>query len=272
MASEQAVAGGEEGAGARPLSTVERAMGSYSAYGWRARIGVVVPPGNTSNEAEFNLMAPEGVSIHAARSPAFQDASRSEEMLRCLADGVAQLGGGSRMDVVALACTTSSMLLPVDELDRRMAAIVGGETPTTSAGGAVVRALRALGARRIGIATPYPRSRDPLARAFFEGEGFEVLALESLGIGEEGWQVEGGYLARIPPEVAYRLARHADRPEADALLISCTDLPALSIVPRLEEALGKPVVTSNTALFWDCMRRCGLSERTDGFGRLLAEH
>ena len=272
MAMEQAVAGTPDGGRERPLSTVERAMGTYSAYGWRARIGIIVPPGNTSNEAEFNLMAPEGVSVHAARSPAFHDVERAPEMLDCLRDGVAQIGGGSRFDVVALGCTTSSMLLPVEELDRKMSEIVGGATPTTSAGGAVVRALRALGARRIGVATPYPESRNVLARSFLASEGFDVLTLEALGIGEEAWQMQGGFLARIPPEVAYRLARQADREEADALLISCTDLPTLAIVSRLEEALGKPVVTSNTAMFWDCMRRAGLNERTDGVGTLLAEH
>lgn len=270
-AADAAGAGVADG-GTRELSTVERALGTYSAYGWRARIGIIVPPGNTSNEAEFNLMAPEGVSIHASRSPAFFEPERAEEMLGCLREGVAQLGGGDRYDVVALGCTTSSMLLPVEELDGQMAEMVGRETPTTSAGGAVVRALRALGARRIGVATPYPDSRNVLARAFLEGEGFEVLTLEALGIGEEAWQSQGGYLARIPPEVAYRLARQADRAEADAVLISCTDLPTLSIVARLEEALGKPVVTSNTAMFWDCMRRAGLGERTDGFGTLLSEH
>ncbi len=269
--TQDAAAAGAAGDGTRALSTVERALGTYSAYGWRARVGIVVPPGNTSNEAEFNLMAPEGVSIHASRSPAFFEPERAEEMLGCLREGVAQLGGGDRFDVVALGCTTSSMLLPVEELDARMAEMVG-ETPTTSAGGAVVRALRALGARSIGVATPYPESRNVLARAFLEGAGFEVLTLEALGIGEEAWQSAGGYLARIPPEVAYRLARQADREEADAVLISCTDLPTLSIVPRLEEALGKPVVTSNVAMFWDCMRRAGLRERTDGFGTLLAEH
>jgi arylmalonate decarboxylase len=276
MTTTQDAAANEAGAsvegGARPLSSVERAIGSYSAYGWRARVGIVVPPGNTSNEAEFNLMAPEGVSIHASRSPAFFQPERADEMLGCLRDGIASLGGGSRYDVVALGCTTSSMLLPVEELDAQMSEMVGGETPTTSAGGAVVRALRALGARKIAVATPYPESRNVLARSFLEGEGFEVLTLEALGIGEEAWQSQGGYLARMPPEVAYRLARQADREEADAVLISCTDLPTLSIVPRLEEALGKPVVTSNTAMFWDCMRRAGLRERTDGFGTLLAEH
>lgn len=272
MTTRQVVAGPLGGEGVRALSTVERALGTYSAYGWRARIGVIVPPGNTSNEAEFNLMAPDGVSIHAARSPAFHQADRAGEMLNCLRDGIAQLGGGPRFDVIALGCTTSSMLLPVEELDGKMAELVGVGTPITSAGGAVVRALRALGAHRIGVATPYPESRNVLARTFLEREGFEVLTLESLGIGEENWQMQGGYLARIPPEVAYRLARHADREEADALLISCTDLPALSIVSRLEEALGKPVVTSNTAMFWDCMRRAGLNERADGFGTLLADH
>ncbi len=272
MATRQDAAGNVAEDGVRPLSTVESALGTYSAYGWRARVGIVVPPGNTSNEAEFNLMAPDGVSIHASRSPAFFQPERADEMLGCLREGISMLGGAARYDVVALGCTTSSMLLPVEQLDAQMVEIVGDETPTTSAGGAVVRALRALGARSIGVATPYPDSRNVLARAFLESEGFEVLTLKGLGIGEEAWQTQGGYLARIPPEVAYRLAREADREAADAVVISCTDLPTLSIVPRLEEALGKPVITSNVAMFWDCMRRAGLRERTDGFGTLLAEY
>src|SRR5260221_187661 len=92
---------------------------------------------------------------------------------------------------------------------------------------------------------PSPSNQDKRApwRDYLAGEVFEVLAIEGLGIGESLQDFR--YLARVPPEVMYRLARRVDRPDADAILISCTDVATLPILERLEQDCGKPVITSN---------------------------
>ena len=74
------------------------------------------------------------------------------------------------------------------------------------------------------------------------------------------------------PEEVYALAKRVDRPEAEAILLSCTDLATLDVIERLETETGKPVVSSNTATFWFALRRAGIDDRLDGFGRLLKEH
>jgi arylmalonate decarboxylase len=107
-------------------------------------------------------------------------------------------------------------------------------------------------------------------RAFLTAQGFEVLSIEGLGIGET--LADFRYLARVPPEAIYRLARRVDRPDADAILISCTDVATLPVLKQLEQDCGKPVVTSNLATFWSCLRKGGVADRIDGFGTLLAAH
>ena len=79
-------------------------------------------------------------------------------------------------------------------------------------------------------------------------------------------------IARVPSDEVYRHARSVDRPEADAILISCTDFATLGVIPRLEDDLGKPVVTSNQATFWAALRAAGVDTRFDRYGELLREH
>ena len=88
----------------------------------------------------------------------------------------------------------------------------------------------------------------------------------------EGDAAEWRYVSRTPPEVAYRLAKRANRPEADALLLSCSDFPSMAMLPRLEEELGKPVVTSNQATLWAALRAGGVKDAVPYGGRLFELH
>lgn len=241
----------------------------YHPYSWRCRVGMVVPPNNTIAEIEFGKLAPDGVSAHVTRMALHLDLSQGFDGL--YADLQQPLGflHEASVDVVAYACTASSMQCPLDELSARMSAMAGG-VPAVSTAQALVEALRALGARRISVATPYLPAVNEHERHFLEANGFEVLAIEGLGIGES--REDFRYLARVPPEAAYRLARRVDRPEADAILISCADFATLPILQRLEADCGKPVVTSNLATFWAALRRGGVDDRIPGVARLLAEH
>ena len=78
-------------------------------------------------------------------------------------------------------------------------------------------------------------------------------------------------IGQIPVESAYRLARFVDRPDADAIFLSCTNLATLGVIEAIEQELGKPVVTSNQATFWACLRVLGIGLPISGYGRLLSE-
>ena len=244
---------------------------NYSPYSWRAKIGLVVPPGNTTNESEFNLMSPEGVTIHTARADAHHDASQSEAMMADLKQAMSDLTaqGGTPMDIVALGCTTSSMTLPAKELIEGMKGIA--ENMSVSAvGPSIIKALDAFEIKKIALGTPYTPAITKYIEDYLTNHGYEVVNSDCLGYGEN--VDEFRQIARTPPEITYRLARSIDVPDADAVLIVCTDLPTISIINKLEDALGKPVITSNQASFWATMRAVGLHETTEQFGSLLAKH
>ncbi|TFF27693.1 decarboxylase [Jiella endophytica] len=242
-----------------------------STYSTRAKLGLIVPPTNTVNEAEWVRMAPEGVTIHSHRVRLHADTASPAGQAALLSDLdeavglVAQTGA----DAVAYACTAGSMVTPAASLQDELTERTGTPCVTTSA--AIVAALSALGARRISVATPYAETLNAHEAEFLAVHGFDVLSIAGLGIGAGG-PSEYPRIARTPLDAVADHARNAFSPESDALLIACTDFPTLPLVARLEAELGVPVVTSNQATFWSMLRVAGIDDRFERFGRLLAEH
>lgn len=241
---------------------------SETSYGQRAKIGVIVPPTNTVNEAEWQLMAPEGVSIHSARMPLHTDTASEKGRAALYADiekatdDLAQAG----MSVIAYGCTAGSMAHPMTAITEFMSGVSG--TPCVTTAASIVAALGALGVNRVAVATPYHDALNDHEQAFLTEAGFTVTSIKGLGIGAGGPQ-EYIQIARTPVETIRDHILGADHPDAEALLVSCTDFPVLGLIPGLESRLGKPVVTSNQATFWSALRAAGVTDRFDHFGQLL---
>jgi maleate cis-trans isomerase len=239
-----------------------------SAYSSRAKIGLIVPPTNTVNEAEWGRMMPDGVTFHTVRMPLH--APGHGTTIDAVAQDIAAKAGEltpAGVDVVAYACTAGSMVTPPDALCQAASALAGVPIVTTAA--AIVAALRSLGARRLSIATPYHDALNDHEVAFLEAAGFEVLAIAGLGIGANG-PSDYPRIARTPLEAVKEHARAVFVHGSDALLITCTDFPTLPLIEPLERELGVPVVTSNQATLWEALRTAGLSDRIAQAGTLLS--
>jgi maleate cis-trans isomerase len=239
----------------------------YRPYGWRARIGLIVPLTNTVNEAEWACMAPEGVTIHVTRMTLHRDGDEAK-LYSEIGAAVASLAPAGP-DVIAYGCTAGSMVSPLDSLATRMREMGGIAAVATAP--AIVHALRAFGATKVALATPYHDALNRHEIEFFADNGIETLSEKGLGIGAGGPQ-EYVNIARVPREEVLEHARSADHPEAEALVISCTDFATLAALPQLERDLGKPVISSNLATWWQALRVAGVQDRFTGFGRLLEEH
>ncbi|GGE53814.1 decarboxylase [Agaricicola taiwanensis] len=246
-----------------------KAVSMYSPYGWKAKIGLIVPSTNTINEPEFWRMAPPGVTIHTDRVMLLGKATEKSyfEMADALSQASDRLAT-AEVDVIAYGCTSGSIICPLPELLDQMGSRT--KTPATAAAGGVVAGLRALGAKNIAVGTPYVTFVNESEKRFLEEDyGFNVVSMHGMQLGET--QEERRGIGRVPPQQVYRLAQMIDRPEADALFISCTNLASLDVIEDIERDLGKPVVISNQACFWSCLRLLGLPTPVEGYGRLMRE-
>jgi maleate cis-trans isomerase len=132
----------------------------------------------------------------------------------------------------------------------------------------VVDALRALGIRKLAIATPYIQEMDAKLVEVLRQSGFGVAAIKGLGLRRS---IDMGDLG---PEAADRLAREvcASAPDADGILISCGNFRTFEIIEALETDTRLSVVTSNQAGLWRALRLCGVQDIVPGLGRLLRDY
>lgn len=235
-------------------------------------MGVLVPFTNSNLEPDMVMLRPEGVSLHFARMGGYDaDEIPDETQMQGLGsadlDEPLRLLAGVRPDVVLYGCT-SATLSHGPAFDRNLAAHIKAQigAHTVTAAGALVHALRRVGATKIGFASPYVPAINDLAIGFLADMGVTTLArsevTETLGNDGQG---------ALAPEAVFDLGRAADHPEAQAIVLSCTDMRSVEILAALEETLGKPVISSNQAMALQAMELMQISEPLVGFGKMLEE-
>ena len=217
------------------------------------RLGLIVLQVDETIEQEFRRLLPQATALHVTRI-----ASGAELNPETIADMEAHLPAAARLlppavefDAVGYACTSGTTLIGAD----RVASLVDGACRTravTDPLTASIAAMRFLGARRIGLVSPYIASVAEPIRAAFVASGFQVP--RALSFGEE---VEAR-VARIDPVSVTEAALEVGSGDTvDMVFLSCTNLRTLDAIPEIEAKLGIPVVSSNLALAWDMARRAG---------------
>ncbi len=245
----------------------ESLMHLSTYYGQRAKIGVIVPPTNTTNEAEWQAMTPADVSIHVARMPLHTDTTSDAGKAALYKDiekyalDLAQ----ADVDVIVYGCTAGSMVSPVSSLPEHIGTITSTKALTTAQ--AIVDALKALGVQKLAVATPYFEAMNQHEKVFLEENGYSILSIAGLGYGANG-KDEFRNIARIRPEQVIELAKQVYCADAEALLISCTDLVSLPVISILEKELDIPVISSNSATFWRALRMASVNDAVESGGRL----
>lgn len=236
------------------------------------RIGLIVPSSNTNLEPDCQLLCPPGLTLHFARSggydvKAIPDSSEMRKFVRQSLEQNCRDLMDARVDLVAYGCT-SATLSDGPAFDAAFCANLCEMTgrPAVTTAGALVEAIHQIGAKKVAFTSPYVTALSQESVSFLAESGIQVVnelcferALSSL------------QQNALTPQDAYDMALKADHKDAEAVVISCTDYRALEAVPALEARLGKPVITSNQALMFACLKRLNLLDATlSAGGRLFA--
>ncbi|MBT6116684.1 MAG: hypothetical protein HOH66_02330, partial [Rhodospirillaceae bacterium] len=128
---------------------------------------------------------------------------------------------------------------------------------------AAIKGLHALGAKRIAMLTPYPDEVNAVVARFMAEKGFEVIA------GASFRRLGDADIARTPPVAVRAAALELAQTGADAVFASGTAMRAAGAIQAIEDETGIPVVSSNQALAWDCLRLAGCADPVPGFGHLM---
>jgi maleate isomerase len=216
-------------------------------------IGVVVPY-DFALDRELWRWVPEDVSLHVTRMPYAPLAATMEMAIHVsdpalVARGATELVAVSPL-VTAYACTSGSFvggLAGEAALVSAMTAACAPAAVTTS--GALLTALRRLDVSRIATVTPYTADLTAGLTSYLAEAGIEVVASAGLGLTSKIWTV--------PYHVTSQLIRDTDCPDAEAIFVSCTNLPTYDVIAALETELGKPVLTANQVTMWAALTTAG---------------
>ena len=229
------------------------------------RVGLIILATDHTTEVDFRRMvASDRIGVYATRIPYANPVTPANlrAMQPSLTAGAALILPDEPLDVVMYSCTSASVVIGDAEAKAAVkaakpaAAVV---TPTAAA----VSALKAIAAKRISVLTPYTiETSEPMAD-YFAALGFDIARFTCLGLTDDR------EMARISPSEIVAFAKEATAPDCDALFISCTAVRAAGVAAEIEAAIGKPVVTSNLATAWACLRLCGEEAARPELGRLM---
>ena len=235
-----------------PEPAVARLADPQGPHPWQD-IGVVCPFDMALDHELWRWM-PDRVNLVFTRTPYYDQPvglDMAEEISdhREIQDAVRSVVA-IRPAVVAYACTSGSFIHGVTGARDLSVAMVSAGAPaavTTSEG--LLMALDALNVTRVAVATPYLAELTDRLATFLEQGGKSVVSHEGMGLDREIW--------KVPYAATCELIRGADRPDAEAVFVSCTNLPTYDLIAYMERELGKPVITANQVTAWSALRLMG---------------
>jgi maleate isomerase len=236
-------------------------------YGHRARIGYTSPFSATEVfPYEFYLVAPEGVSLVVSTlgvtERSKEEIDRSYDMSLQAAKELARV----QVDLIVLGGVPINLSRGTNVNDLIQEVERDTKVPVATSITAQIDALRTLGARRVAVGHPYTSDQDPTFAGYSDKYGFESSSVKGAGY-------SGPELGRIPRIAALALGRallKAD-PTADTIWFPCPHWAVAEAIEPLEQELGITVVAALQAITWHALRRCNVTDKIEGYGRLLRD-
>ena len=223
------------------------------------RFGLIALATDLTIEGDAIRLLPDGCRLHVTRI-AFDNPTNAENLRKTgprLRAASELLVPGVELKGIGFACTSASAVLG-DDVQKE----VGDRAPVSTPAGAALRGFATLGVKRVALMTPYMQEASDLVGDYFAAHGMDVVSRRAMG------HADDRDMALLPHDEVMRFAMESDHPEAEALFMSCTALPAVPIIDEIEAKLGKPVISSNQALIWALLDIAKIPA-THGVGQLF---
>jgi len=167
-----------------------------------------------------------------------------------------------KINTVAYGCTSGTIAIGENNVKEKILSAKPGcyvTTPVTSA----MKAFQQMNIKKIALFTPYPDAVNKTILNYFTKKNIEVSSFASLNLNLDS------EFANVDPDYILQISSKLETKNADALFISCTALPVLNILDKLEKKIQKPALSSNQTLIWDTIRSIGYKSPIKGYGKLL---
>lgn len=233
-------------------------------YSNRGMLGFIVLATDLVMENNIIRLTPEGVGLSFSRIPCKTDVNNTflRQQLAMLPSAAAMIQPDKPPDLVCYACTSGSILNGEQNcMDAIKVGAPHSKSMTLVTG--VVDAMKTLGALNIVVGTPYLDEVNSVELDFLIDSGFNVLDIQGLNVSD------GAEMGRIDPQFIKEFAISIDRPDAECIFLSCGGIRSIDVIDQIEAEIDKPVITSNQAMIWSCLRRIGVEDNISGYGQLF---
>ncbi len=229
------------------------------------RIGLITLGSDFRIEKDFNnVIYGRDIDLYVNRIHCYNPLTN--ETLAKMADDITDVTKDilpdQKLDCVAYGCTSGTVAAGYDVIKDKVN-LAKPEAKVTTPITSAIKALNIMGINKISIFTPYTKTINDSVVDYFEKENININSLtyfdieSDLDIGK----VDENYLFKVLSEI--------DLADSEALFVSCTALPVLSIIDKLEKKLNNIVLSSNQTLIWDSLKEINYKEKIDGFGKLF---
>jgi maleate isomerase len=229
------------------------------------RIGLITLGSDFRIEKDFNnIIYGRDIDLYVNRIHCYNPLTN--ETLAKMAEDITEVTKDilpdQKLDCVAYGCTSGTVAVGYDVIKEKVN-LAKPEAKVTTPITSAIKALKLLGINKISIFTPYTKIINDSVANYFVKENIIINSLTYFDIDSDLdiGKVDEGYLFEVLSKI--------DLTDSEALFVSCTALPVLSIIDKLEKKLNKVVLSSNQTLIWDSLNEISYKEKIDGFGKLF---
>ena len=232
------------------------------------RIGLIALASDFMIEKDFiNVIKDKNIDFFVNRIECYNPLTRENliKMSEKVTEVTKDILPDEKIDCVVYACTSGTIAAGYNSIEKKVK-IAKPEAKVTTPSTAAIKALKKLKIQKLSIFTPYSKRLNDEVVEYFKKENFEVTSNSYFDIESD---IDIG---KVDQNYLYEVLSKIDLKDADALFVSCTALPVLPIIDKLEKKLNKPVLSSNQALIWDTLENIGKNNSVKGFGKLFVNN